>query len=67
MADIVNLNKARKAKLKQQKAAKAAQNRIVHGLPKHEKARERLEQVRERNTLEGHVRKNTPDTKTIDE
>ena len=32
MADLINLNKVRKAKAKQRETAKAAENRIVYGL-----------------------------------
>jgi len=32
MTEIINLNKARKAKLKQKEAAKAQENRVVYGL-----------------------------------
>ncbi|MGA9657787.1 MAG: DUF4169 family protein [Asticcacaulis sp.] len=32
MADIINLNKVRKAKQKQAKVEQAAENRILHGL-----------------------------------
>ncbi len=35
MADIVNLNHARKAKAKAAKEKTAANNRIKHGTPKH--------------------------------
>jgi hypothetical protein len=32
MADLINLNKARKAKTKQRATAKAVENRIVYGI-----------------------------------
>ena len=35
MAEIVNLNRARKAKTKAQAEKTAANNRIKHGTPKH--------------------------------
>lgn len=35
MADIVNLNRARKAKAKAQAEKTAANNRVKHGTPKH--------------------------------
>jgi hypothetical protein len=35
MAEIVNLNRARKAKAKAQAEKTAANNRIKHGTPKH--------------------------------
>ena len=34
MADIVNLRRARKEKARGAKAAKAAENRLLHGTPK---------------------------------
>jgi hypothetical protein len=34
MSEPINLNKVRKARAKVQAKAKAAENRIVHGLPK---------------------------------
>ena len=38
MGDIVNLHKARKQAMRQQRAEKAAENRIVHGRGKAERA-----------------------------
>jgi len=40
MADIINLNKARKARAKDAKAKKSAENRIRHGRTKAEKEKE---------------------------
>lgn len=34
-AEIINLNRARKAKAKAEKARQAEQNRVLHGTPKH--------------------------------
>jgi hypothetical protein len=34
MAEIVNLRRARKAKIREEKAAKADRNRLEHGTPK---------------------------------
>jgi hypothetical protein len=34
-AEIINLNRARKAKAKADKSKKAEQNRVLHGTPKH--------------------------------
>ena len=34
MAEPINLNKARKARAKLEAKAKAAENRVAHGLPK---------------------------------
>ncbi|MEL6258409.1 MAG: DUF4169 family protein [Pseudomonadota bacterium] len=38
MADLINLNKARKAKARVDKQARAAANRVKHGRTKTEKA-----------------------------
>jgi Domain of unknown function (DUF4169) len=35
MAEIVNLNRARKAKAKAEKGKTAEANRVLHGTPKH--------------------------------
>lgn len=39
MADVINLNRARKQRLREQAAAKAAENRVRHGLSKAERVR----------------------------
>lgn len=46
MADIINLNKARKAKAKAAAAAKAVENRARFGRTKAEKARDDTERAR---------------------
>lgn len=46
MADIINLNKARKAHTKAAAAAKAVENRAKFGRTKGEKAREDAERTR---------------------
>jgi hypothetical protein len=46
MTDVVNLNKFKKAKKKQEKTQKAQQNRIVHGLSGAQKAAARAEAER---------------------
>ncbi|MDI7775260.1 DUF4169 family protein [Asticcacaulis sp. EMRT-3] len=35
MAELINLNKARKARDKQRRVEKAAENRILYGMPVH--------------------------------
>ncbi len=54
MAEIVNLNRARKAKAKAEKTKTAEANRVLHGTPKALRKLEeaRKEQVAER--LSGH-------------
>ncbi|WP_423606392.1 DUF4169 family protein [Sphingomonas sp. MS122] len=46
MADIINLNKARKAKARAAAAAKAVENRASFGRTKAEKARDAAERAR---------------------
>ena len=46
MTDVINLNKFKKAKKKQEKAKKAQQNRIVHGRSGAQKAVARAEAER---------------------
>ena len=46
MTGVVNLNKFRKAKQKQEKTLKARENRIVHGLSGADKAAARAEAER---------------------
>lgn len=46
MADIINLNKARKAKAKAAEAAKAVENRARFGRTKAEKAHDEAERAR---------------------
>lgn len=56
MAEIVNLNRARKAKARMDRQGKAASNRVKHGRTKAEKARDNAEAARLHNLLDG-VRK----------
>ncbi len=56
MAEIVNLNKLRKARARQQAAAQAAANRVSHGRTKAEKARDAAEQAQRRALLDGAKR-----------
>lgn len=53
MAEIVNLNRARKAKARTDKRAKAASNRAKHGRTKGEKARDSAEAARLRDMVDG--------------
>ncbi len=66
MSDVVNLNKARKAKAKQSQAAKAAQNRILHGLSAEKRMHMRLMNSQDSKKLANHVLITTQPTKTID-
>jgi hypothetical protein len=53
MADIVNLNKARKARAKAEAARQAAANRAKHGRSKAERAREAAEAAKREAALDG--------------
>lgn len=56
MAEVVNFNKARKAKARADDKAKAAQNRVRFGRPKAETAASKLETERARRDLDGKKR-----------
>jgi hypothetical protein len=53
MAEIVNLNKARKSRDRAAREAGAAANRVKHGRTGAEKLNDRREQERRRTLLEG--------------
>jgi hypothetical protein len=59
MADIVNLNRVRKAKSKAEATRQAAENRIIHGRTRAEREREAQENEARRRALEG--KRLTPD------
>lgn len=54
MAEIVNLNKARKAKARAEDKAQAAENRAKFGRPRGEKAAEKARADKAARDLEGH-------------
>lgn len=54
MGEIVNLNRARKAKVKADRTAQAAENRVKHGRTKAEKQKERAAEQAAVRHLEGH-------------
>jgi len=56
MAEIVNLNRARKAKARDEAQATAAANRIVHGRTKAEKQAAKVEAERRARALDGAKR-----------
>lgn len=56
MAEIINLNQARKALAKAEDKARAAANRAAHGRSKVEKDKARLERLRSEQHIEGHKR-----------
>jgi len=67
LTDVVNLNKFRKAKQKQTKAATARENRILHGLSGAEKAAARAEADRAQVQLEKKRLKPPFAIKTVDD
>lgn len=56
MGDIINLNKARKAKARDEKKATAEQNRTVFGRTRAEKDLSRAEREKQDRDLSGHKR-----------
>ncbi len=60
--EIVNLNRARKAKIRAEKAKRAESNRATHGRSKAEKTRQREEAGRKAAELDGkHLDDDPPD------
>lgn len=53
MADLINLNKARKARQRQEAKAKAAENRIRYGQRKSDRDAARKEEARFQRKLDG--------------
>ena len=53
-AEIVNLNRARKAKAKADKARQADQNRVLHGTPKHQRELAKTKADKARRELDAH-------------
>jgi hypothetical protein len=51
MADLINLNKVRKAKKKQDEKSKAEENRIVYGISTTVRKQEKLRQKRDAQKL----------------
>ncbi|GGE42516.1 amidase [Agaricicola taiwanensis] len=56
MAEVINLNKARKAKTRDEKTARAEQNRVSFGRTKAEKDVERMKAEQAARNLDGHRR-----------
>lgn len=53
MAEIINLRRQRKARVRAEAAEKAADNRVRHGRSKQERRRLEVEAERERRRLDG--------------
>lgn len=56
MAEIINLNRARKARDKANSQSKAAENRVAHGRTKADKAATKKEADRAKRLLDGAKR-----------
>ncbi|HET9161184.1 MAG TPA: DUF4169 family protein [Caulobacteraceae bacterium] len=56
MAEIINLNRARKVKTKVEEKARAAVNRVAHGRTQAEKALERARADKAQRHIDGHKR-----------
>lgn len=56
MAELINLNRARKAKARAADKTTAAENRVRFGRTKAEKSAADLERVRAERRLDGHAR-----------
>ncbi|HUO01638.1 MAG TPA: DUF4169 family protein [Rhizomicrobium sp.] len=54
MAEIINLNRARKAKARAEKTKSAEENRVLHGTPKHLKKLGKARDEKARRDLDGH-------------
>ncbi len=63
MPDLINLNKVRKTKAKQQKIAKAAENRIVYGISTKIRNAEKRNHIRATETLEQGILQRDADNK----
>jgi hypothetical protein len=61
MAEIINFNRFRKDKAREDKAAQATENRAVHGRTKAEKAVEKIRAEKAKKNLDQHLREPDPD------
>ncbi|MBU1326275.1 MAG: DUF4169 family protein [Alphaproteobacteria bacterium] len=66
MAEIVNFNKARKARDKAAAKTQAAENRAAHGRPKAETQQSLLERLARDRALDGHRRDRAPEASDDD-
>lgn len=63
MADLINLNKARKAKTKQRETAKAVENRIIYGISTGVRKLEKAKQKRDAEKIDHKLLNSGPDNK----
>jgi hypothetical protein len=61
MAEIVNLNRMRKAKARAEKGKQAEANRVLHGTPKAIRTLSELRKDKAEQGLSGHKLKNSED------
>lgn len=61
MAEIINFNRFRKDKAREEKAAQAAENRAAHGRTKTEKTVEKIRSDKAKKQLDQHHREQDPD------
>lgn len=61
MAEIINLNRARKARQKAGAKATAEANRALHGRSRTEREAQKIERERANRHLEGHKREDEDD------
>lgn len=61
MADVINLNRARKSRAAADRKAAAAANRAKHGLGKAEKTRNEAENALRKDKLDAHRRERDED------
>jgi hypothetical protein len=54
MGELVNINKARKQLARRQAAARAAENRLLHGRTKAERLLEEVRKAKVQRDLDGH-------------
>jgi hypothetical protein len=59
MSNVVNLRMVRKRKVRAQKEQAASESRVLHGRPKADRQRERIEAERASGFIEGHRREPT--------
>lgn len=63
MADLINLNKARKAKTKQRATAKAAENRVIYGISTTVRKLEKTKQKRDAEKIDHKLLNSGPNNK----
>ncbi|THD42350.1 MAG: DUF4169 family protein [Bradyrhizobium sp.] len=60
MAEIVNLRRARKRRVREREEASAAANRLAHGISKTARRDAEAERERAERSIEGHRREQDP-------